>query len=58
MGMEWLPKWAGITMSLAGFASVLIGGLASRAALVGLRPFAESEWKKAKRTYEDKTPDA
>ncbi|HBO83253.1 MAG TPA: hypothetical protein DD502_34555, partial [Cupriavidus sp.] len=37
LGLDWLPKWASIVMILGGFAAMLLGGLSSRAALIGLR---------------------
>ncbi|WP_081085073.1 hypothetical protein [Burkholderia territorii] len=37
---------------LSGFAVALVGGVASRAKLLNIKPFGQSAWRKAKKTYE------
>jgi hypothetical protein len=54
LGLETIPNWLGIVAFLLGIAAIFIGGLSSRAKLIGIKPFGESEWRKAKRTYDEK----
>jgi len=52
-----LPNlWARVLL-LAGFLLVLVGGLASRAALLHIKPF-DNSYEKARKTYETKDDSA
>ncbi len=53
LGLEALPDWFGIIVFFLGMAAIFIGGISSRAKLIGLKPFGESEWRKAKKTYKE-----
>ncbi|MCY1228590.1 hypothetical protein D3C81_1270980 [compost metagenome] len=60
--VKWVPfgTWRIVVASI-GLAIAAVGGYAAKAQVLGLRPFGESAWRKAKRTYEEKdrssTPD-
>lgn len=45
------PTVVGGGIALLGFGLALIGGFASRAAMLKIKPFGQSQWRKAKRTY-------
>lgn len=46
------PTIIGGGIALLGFGLALVGGFASRAHMLKIKPFGYSEWRKAKRTYE------
>ncbi|WDR86095.1 hypothetical protein [Burkholderia ambifaria] len=46
-----LPRWVRGFAFLAGFAVMAVGGMTSRAHMLKIRPFDNSAWRKAKRTY-------
>ncbi|NOV26568.1 hypothetical protein E5S69_23960 [Cupriavidus necator] len=54
IGIKFLNGWAAYTCAVIGLVIGAIGAYSGRAALFELRPFGESEWRKAKRTYEEK----
>jgi hypothetical protein len=43
-----------VIMFMAGFFLMIVGGVASRAALLGIRPFEKSAWRRAKETYKER----
>ncbi|MCD9119518.1 hypothetical protein [Cupriavidus sp. UGS-1] len=49
--------WRIVVASL-GLAIAAIGGYAAKAQVLGLRPFGEPAWRKAKRTYVDNEDNA
>lgn len=53
LAVTWIPagSWRIIVASL-GLAVAAVGGYSAKAQVLGLRPCGESEWRKAKRTYE------
>ncbi len=51
--VEWIPRVLRLLMVLAGFGSIMVGGLSARAHLIGIKPFENSEWRNAKKTYKD-----
>lgn len=53
LGLDPIPNWLGIAAFLLGTAAIFVGGISSREKLIGLKPFGESEWRKAKKTYKD-----
>ncbi len=53
LGLDAIPNWLGMAVFLFGIAALFIGGISSRAKLIGLKPFGESEWRKAKKTYKE-----
>ena len=46
------PTIFGGAVALIGFGLALIGGFASRAHMLKIKPFGGSAWRKAKKTYE------
>jgi 1,4-dihydroxy-2-naphthoate octaprenyltransferase len=56
IGIKFLNGWAAYTCAVIGLVIGAIGAYSGRAAVFGLRPFGESEWRKAKRSYEEKDP--
>lgn len=51
---EWLMPILRVIMFMAGFFLMIVGGVASRAALLGIRPFEKSAWRRAKETYKER----
>lgn len=47
------PTIFGGMVALIGFALALIGGFASRAHMLNIKPFGGSAWRKAKKTYQE-----
>lgn len=45
------PTIIGGAVALIGFGLALVGGFASRAHMLKIRPFGNSAWRKAKKTY-------
>ncbi|BDB27464.1 hypothetical protein CTP10_R48720 [Cupriavidus sp. P-10] len=53
--VSWIESYLGRLASFSvGLVCVASAGYAGRAKALGLRPFGESPWRKAKRTYEEK----
>lgn len=53
IGVRYLSGWSFYVCAVAGLLLGAIGAYSGRAALFGLRPFGESPWRRAKRTYEE-----
>ncbi|WP_230956282.1 hypothetical protein [Burkholderia pseudomultivorans] len=47
------PTLIGGAVALFGFGLALVGGFASRAYMLKIRPFGNSAWRKAKKTYKE-----
>jgi hypothetical protein len=47
------PTIIGGVVALIGFGLALVGGFASRVHMLKIRPFGNSAWRKAKKTYKD-----
>jgi hypothetical protein len=51
--IKWVPSGTGrLVIASLGLCVAAVGGFAAKAQVLGLRPFGESEWRKARRTYE------
>ncbi|WP_224078818.1 DUF4231 domain-containing protein [Cupriavidus laharis] len=57
LGVEAIPNWLGIIVFLFGIVAIFVGGISSRAKMIGLKPFGKSEWRKAKETYQKEKDD-
>ncbi|MHA6924991.1 hypothetical protein [Ralstonia solanacearum species complex bacterium KE056] len=53
LGVKFFSGWIAYTCAAIGLTVGAIGAYSGRAALFGLHPFGESEWRKAKRTYKN-----
>lgn len=51
---EWLPPVSRAIMFMVGFLLMIVGGIASRAGLLGIKPFEKSAWRRAKETYKER----
>lgn len=51
---EWLPPVLRAAMFMVGFFFMIVGGIASRAGLLGIKPFEKSAWRRAKETYKER----
>ncbi|MNT05497.1 hypothetical protein D3C72_1401180 [compost metagenome] len=51
---ECLPRFLRAIMFVAGFFLMIIGGVSSRAGLLGIRPFEKSAWRRAKEAYKER----
>lgn len=53
VAIKWISSGAlRITVASIGLVVSAIGGYSAKAQVLGLRPFGESSWRKAKRTYD------
>jgi hypothetical protein len=50
LGISYLDS---IVIMSIGLLMAAVGGYSSRAKMLGLKPFGESSWRKAKKTYEE-----
>lgn len=53
VGIKFFRGWVAYVCVTIGLMVGAVGVYSARAAIFGLRPFCESEWRKAKKTYEN-----
>jgi hypothetical protein len=53
LALEGLPRWLRIVAFFGGFAMMALGGFASRAHMLHIKPF-DNSYKKARKSYEAK----